>query len=100
MGSLLESVWGTALDMLDEQIADSTTPEGIGCPSDLRARAGRRPIGLAPQHLAEGGDRDLDLVARRRPRGDLLEPQARRHQRPHERGSIESGTQPEHLEGE
>src|SRR2546430_15126563 len=50
--------------------------------------------------LPEGSDGHFDLVPRGSLGGDLLEPQARGHQRPHHGRPLELRPQPEDLVGE
>src|SRR5918996_1558330 len=75
----------------------------LGLGHRRRRRLRRSALRFGPLHptdLAERSDGHLDLVGGGRLRGDLLEPQARSHQRPHHRARLVPGSQAQRLEGQ
>src|SRR5215217_5117701 len=89
----------TAPGMVGAAGADATTWENA-IARRLRGRVGRRRAlrrGLRAKYLVERGDRDLDLRTVGRLRGDLLQPEPGRHQRPHRARAAEPRAEPEEL---
>src|SRR6266581_1328460 len=81
-----------------ESAAESAAQSPASARPARSLRRRTRRLGLPSQDFLERRDGDLDLVVVRRLRGDLLEPQARRHQGPHDRGAMELRPQPQQLE--